>query len=58
MTTEKSEPSINEETPTDQVNIAEVAIESEEVPVEATETPGQTGENRVLDEDFKMWNIC
>lgn len=52
--TEKSEPSINEETPTDQVNIAEVAIESEEVPVEATETPGQTGENlELVDEDFK-----
>lgn len=54
VTTEKSEPSINEETPTDQVNIAEVAIESEEVPVEATETPGQTGENlELVDEDFK-----
>ncbi|GMR70142.1 Jag N-terminal domain-containing protein [Aerococcus viridans] len=54
VTTEKSEPSINEETPTDQVNIAEVAIESEEVPVEAAETPGQTDENlELVDEDFK-----
>lgn len=54
VTTEKSEPSINEETPTDQVNIAEVAIESEEVATEVVETPVQADENlELVDEDFK-----
>ncbi|MFE0441767.1 RNA-binding cell elongation regulator Jag/EloR [Aerococcus sp. NPDC058936] len=54
VTTEKSEPSINEETPTDQVNIAEVAIESEEVATEVVETPVQAYQNLdLVDEDFK-----
>lgn len=54
VTIEKSEPSINEETPTDSVNIAEVAIESEEVATEVVETPVQADQDlEMVDEDFK-----
>lgn len=54
-TTERSEPSINEETPTDSVNIAEsVAIGSEEVATEVVETPVQADQDLdMVDEDFK-----
>lgn len=54
VTTEKSEPLVNEETPNDSVNIAEVAIESEEVATEVVETPVQADKDlEVVDEDFK-----
>lgn len=54
VTTEKSEPSINEETFTKKATIAEVEVESEEVAADEAETPVQADQDlELVDEDFK-----
>lgn len=54
VTTEKSEPSINEETFTKEATIAEVEVESEEAAADEAETPVQADQVlELVDEDFK-----